>query len=327
MSIESSITKLCSNSLFPPSPNEIRHIVSYSGGLGSWAAAKRVAAVVPVGQVTLLFADVIIEDQDTYRFVIEGAANIFGVECPVDLVQRALALPELSLDDMHCTQRKALLADLRRDAMAAIPGLVWIADGRHPWQVCEHARFIANSQSGLCSKHLKGLMLDQWQDGNVSSQPSVLHIGIDWTEKHRLEKTRSIKPKYNIEAPLCEKPYLAKQQMIDWCKAEGVLAPRAYRYGFPHNNCGGFCVKAGQAHFAHLLRTYPNRYQWHEAWENRLRSQVGDYSILKDRRGGVQKPLTLTQLRGRIEAGECFASEEWGGCGCALPDAKLGGEA
>ena len=42
----------------------IRHLVYFSGGVGSWAAAKRVAQREDVDQLTLLFADTLIEDED-----------------------------------------------------------------------------------------------------------------------------------------------------------------------------------------------------------------------------------------------------------------------
>lgn len=89
--------------------------------------------------------------------------------------------------------------------------------------------------------------------------------------------------------------------------------------GFPHNNCGGFCIKAGQAHFAHLLKMMPDLYAFHEAEEEKIRAIVGNYSVMNDRRGdGKKKTLTLRMLRERIEAGESFDRHDWGGCGCAV---------
>lgn len=51
----------------------------FSGGAGSWAAAKRVAAKHGTDNLTLLFTDTLIEDVDLYRFLPEAASNI-GVE-------------------------------------------------------------------------------------------------------------------------------------------------------------------------------------------------------------------------------------------------------
>lgn len=50
----------------------------YSGGIGSWAAAKRVAAEHSTDDLTLLFTDTKTEHPDTYRFLRESAANVGG---------------------------------------------------------------------------------------------------------------------------------------------------------------------------------------------------------------------------------------------------------
>ena len=110
--------------------------------------------------------------------------------------------------------------------------------------------------------------------------------------------------------------------MLAELRTLGIEPPRAYAWGFPHNNCGGFCVKAGQAQFALLLRTRPKRYAFHEREEEATRAEIGDFSVMKDRRGGKLKPLTMRQLRERIEAGENFDRDDWGGCGCALDAPK-----
>jgi 3'-phosphoadenosine 5'-phosphosulfate sulfotransferase (PAPS reductase)/FAD synthetase len=48
----------------------------FSGGIGSWATAKRVVAGVGRESVTLLFADTLVEDADTYRFLNAAARNV-----------------------------------------------------------------------------------------------------------------------------------------------------------------------------------------------------------------------------------------------------------
>ncbi len=52
------------------------HVVMFSGGAGSWAAAKRVVAKYGVESTVLLFADVLMEDEDLYRFLDEAVANV-----------------------------------------------------------------------------------------------------------------------------------------------------------------------------------------------------------------------------------------------------------
>jgi len=56
----------------------MNHVVSFSGGLGSWVAAKRVAEKYGTENLYLVFADVLIEDEDLYRFLPEAAADVGG---------------------------------------------------------------------------------------------------------------------------------------------------------------------------------------------------------------------------------------------------------
>ena len=54
----------------------VKHIVMFSSGIGSWAAARRLVETVGTSDVTLLFADTLIEDEDNYRFLHEAASDI-----------------------------------------------------------------------------------------------------------------------------------------------------------------------------------------------------------------------------------------------------------
>lgn len=56
----------------------MRHVVLFSGGEGSFWAAKRVAAEHGIENLILLFTDVKREHPDTYRFLREAAANVGG---------------------------------------------------------------------------------------------------------------------------------------------------------------------------------------------------------------------------------------------------------
>jgi 3'-phosphoadenosine 5'-phosphosulfate sulfotransferase (PAPS reductase)/FAD synthetase len=49
----------------------VKHIVSYSGGIGSWMTAKRVIEQHGKENVILVFTDTKIEDEDLYRFIDE----------------------------------------------------------------------------------------------------------------------------------------------------------------------------------------------------------------------------------------------------------------
>lgn len=52
----------------------MKHVVMFSGGIGSWATAQRVIDKYGPDAVTLLFADVLGEDQDCYRSTTSNGA-------------------------------------------------------------------------------------------------------------------------------------------------------------------------------------------------------------------------------------------------------------
>ena len=255
----------------------VRHLCLFSGGLVSWATAKRVVEKHGTDGVVLLFADTMMEDEDLYRFIVEAAENV------------------------------------------GVP-LTRIADGRNPWEVMRDERIIGGGMTGAdpCSKILKRQLLDRWAKENCGPE-TVSYCGLDWTEEHRLVRMQKRMPERKWTAPMTEAPYLSKTEMMEWLKAEGIKAPRLYKMGFPHNNCGGFCIKAGQAHFALLLRTMPERYAYHEGKEEEMRQMLGkDYAVLREQTAGVKRPLTLRKLRERIESQGSFDAFDWGGCGCAI---------
>lgn len=213
--------------------------------------------------------------------------------------------------------------NVEASAFLGVP-ITRIADGRTPWQVFFAEGMMGNSRVDLCSRILKRELLDRWHRENCLELACTSYIGIDWTESHRLDRLRLRRPGWKIEAPMTEPELWDKQRMFCELTKIGIEPPRLYKMGFPHNNCGGFCIKAGQAHFAHLLRVMPERYAYHEAQEQKfVTEKAWGQGILKDRTGGKTTPLTLKQLRERIEAGKEFDRHEWGGCGCSIEAINL----
>jgi len=253
----------------------------FSGGVGSWAAAKRVAERHGTDDLTLLFTDTLIEDEDLYRFLGEAAANVGGQ-------------------------------------------LVRLTEGRTPWQVFHDVRFMGNSRIDPCSRVLKREMSDKWLMEHCTPSETAVYVGIDWSEKHRIDRlaARRLAEGWRYEAPMCDAPYLTKRMMLDWLKAEGIAPPRLYAMGFAHNNCGGFCIKAGLGHFARLLSAMPDRYREHEAAEQALRDHLGrqDITVVRDWATRPPKNITLRELRERIEAGDQPDLFDLGGCGCFVDD-------
>jgi hypothetical protein len=258
----------------------VKHLVMFSGGVGSWAAAKRVAALHGADNTVLMFADTLTEDEDLHRFLGEAAADI-GAE------------------------------------------LVHLADGRDVWQVFFDERYLGNTRIDPCSKILKRQLIRRWIVQHYAPDQAVVYLGIDWTEAHRFDKAIPYWQPYTVAAPLCGAPYLDRGQVFAELAAAGIQPPRLYEMGFPHNNCGGFCVKAGQGAFRLLLEKMPERYRHHEQREQDFRAHVGkDVAILRDRRGGTTRPLTMREFRERLESDPAFEVDPFdlGGCACFTPD-------
>lgn len=260
----------------------MKHVVMFSGGNGSWAAAKRVAEKYGTADMVLLFTDTRMEDEDLYRFIVEAAANI------------------------------------------GVP-LTKLTEGRNPWHVFFDERFLGNSRVDPCSRILKRELAQQWLIDNCDPADTVCYVGVDWTEEHRYTRLRDRQAAagWRYEAPMCDEPYITRKDVSAWLTREGIVQGRLYGMGFAHDNCGGFCIKAGQGHYANLLKHLPKRYARHENMEQGFRTFIGkDVSILTDRSGdGKKKPLTLKDLRIRIESGGQVDAFEVGGCGCFLDDA------
>ena len=192
--------------------------------------------------------------------------------------------------------------------------LTRIADGRTPWEVFKDVRFLGNTRADPCSKILKRDLAQKWVRTRCDPADTTLYLGLAADEKHRLVRSRRFWEPYTVESPLMDEPATTKADMLAECRRDRIEPPELYSLGFPHNNCGGFCIKAGQAHFLHLLREMPDKYAEVEQKEEEMRAMLGDVSILRDRRGGTSKTLTLKQLRTRNKD-ECNFLD-WGGCGC-----------
>lgn len=203
---------------------------------------------------------------------------------------------------------------------------VRLADGRDPWEVFFDVRFLGNHHVDPCSRILKRDLCRKWIYEHCDPTDTVIYLGLDWTEPNRLAAVRN-RPEWEgwtVESPMSDRPLLDKQDMLNWLRAEGIEPPRLYAMGFPHNNCGGFCIKAGQTHFKLLYETMPDRYAYHEQKEQDLRAHLerDDIAILTDRSDGRsgkdRRPMTLREFRETRLIGDCSQVDlfEWGGCAC-----------
>lgn len=255
---------------------ELKHIVFYSGGIGSWMTAKRVIAQHGKENVILLFTDTLIEDEDLYRFINETVKEM----------------------------------DVQYE---------YIADGRTPWEVFKDVKYLGNSRLAQCSHVLKQKPADKWIKANYKPDECLLYLGIDWSEAHRVKSPTKNWLPYTVLFPMCEEPYLTKQDMLDELQRLGIEIPKLYKLGFSHNNCGGGCVRAGQGHFVNLLKQLPFVYQEWEVNEQQMRDFLDkDVSMLRRTKKGERTNLTLKKLREEVESDqkEQIDMFDIGGCGC-----------
>jgi hypothetical protein len=341
----------------------MKHIIFYSGGLGSWMTAKRVVQAHGAENVICLFTDTLIEDEDLYRFLIETTQDIYGID-QRDLIELAKHIPPTGHETMPA--RKAFLTDLAAKVSERNPNFIWLNDGRDPWDIFRDVRFLGNSRIAQCSHEIKQELSRKYVEANFKpdlpsfikkkdtktktitywEEPEMvnklwrewrrdareeckLYLGIDWTEEHRTKSPKFNWLPYHVEFPMCEEPLLTKIDAIKALEETGIEVPRLYGMNFSHNNCGGFCVRAGQGHFVNLLEKNPELYRYHEEKEQEMRDYLGkDVAMLRRTRNKVKIPLTLRMLREEVEANKTEQIDMFdiGGCGCFVDDAETSTE-
>jgi 3'-phosphoadenosine 5'-phosphosulfate sulfotransferase (PAPS reductase)/FAD synthetase len=196
--------------------------------------------------------------------------------------------------------------------------LIKLADGRNPWEVFRDVKFQGNSRIAQCSRILKRETMQKYLV-TLPEKPTIV-LGIDYEEEHRLKEARKNNAGYRVIAPLCDPPYLSRLARREMLQNYNLERPVLYKRGFPHNNCGGFCVKAGLAQFKLLLETDRARYLWHEGQQETLVRE--NPSLNKPfLRKTINGALTLRQYREMLESGAGLSGEEqfeFFGCGCFI---------
>jgi len=252
----------------------MKHLVLYSGGMGSYFTTKRILeSGVNRDDITLLFTDTKIEDEDLYRFLKDTSDKL------------------------------------------GIP-ITNYSDGRDVWQVFKDWRYLGNSRIDTCSHVLKRTMTKKYIK-QFKPDEVIIYLGFDWTEMNRFERAQKAWLPYTIKSPLCDKPYIDKEDMKLLLARDGIEIPRLYKMGFSHNNCGGGCVKAGIGHFAMLLDKFPERFAEWEQKEQEIREFLGkDVTILRKQKDNVRYNYSLKQLREERQLLTNIELTDIGGCGC-----------
>ena len=173
-----------------------------------------------------------------------------------------------------------------KEASAWIGGDLVVLDngGKTIWDVFRDKRFIGNTRVDLCSRVLKREPMRKWLEDHCDPADTMVHLGFDISEEHRVQRAAPYWVPWDVQAPLCWDPVIWKDQAIDILNRAGIEAPLLTRQGFPHANCGGGCVKAGIGQFKKLYDLAPDTYAEWERNERELRQTLGKVSILRDRR-------------------------------------------
>jgi len=210
---------------------------------------------------------------------------------------------------------------LREVASAVGKEIVWLQDGRTPWDVYRDKRWIGNTRTAHCSTELKSKPIAEWIEANAAPNDPLV-LGMDMGEQDRIDRAASKWAPRPVVSLLNQYrvPKTEYQSMLD---RYGIRKPRLYDMGFSHNNCGGFCCKAGQKQFANLYFAMPERYQWHEQQMEKTMAEIGPTAkpFLREVVKGETQYLTLKDWRHRLE-NDLFAAPEHGeeGCGCFTDD-------
>lgn len=264
---------------------EMKYVVSVSGGAGSTLAAHRCVQRHGAENTVLVFADTNCEDPTLYAALEH---------------MRESALPECDF--------------------------VWLDnDGRTIWDVFNSEGIIKVNGGCKASLELKRKPLDafvgeHWQPGQC-----VLVSGLDWQEPERIERFNRAMAPYETWHPMADDPVLSYCRQIDEMKRLGYPQQELYDRGYPHNNCGGGCVLAGQAQWAGLLKDNPALYGHHEQQEvafNLRQTAKGHepFTILRDRRDGGNRPMPLSEFRERVQSGDASHRNDFRStCGCMIP--------
>lgn len=272
--------------------------MSYSGGMSSFAEAKLCVDEFGKDNVRLLFADTLTEDADLYRFLEETSSYL------------------------RCE-------------------LITIKDGRNIWEVFDDKKFIGNYSFDVCSRVLKRELLTNYLHENFGKKTRVLtgkktptgrsqykttylpdkdvvvHVGIDLSESHRLTAIQNYMYPWKYDSLLVRKGIIVDK---NYSERFGIKKPRLYSLGYSHNNCGGFCVKAGLGHFKLLFDTQPELYKYHEEKEQELMKKHNCLPFLRKTINRKLVPISMKDYRTLyLETDAEVDLFDIGGCGCALP--------
>ena len=194
--------------------------------------------------------------------------------------------------------------------------IVTLDYGVNIWQAQHIAFYQANSRIDPCSRILKREQFKKYMKKTHKAENAILVLGIDGTEAHRAKNFAKNHKPFDVYCPLIDEK-TTREDILDVLDEIGIEPPRLYEANFPHNNCGGFCVKSGQKQAHLLLKNFPENYKWHEEKQEAL------FSLMEQKKPTIRKTvngeqlfLSLKEFREMIESGEQPDLFDEGNCAC-----------
>ena len=334
-------------------------IVMYGGGLTSYEVARRSINRFGAENTEIWFADTRTEDEDLYRFnrdveqLVGKKIRIFDQNMDIwDIFHKQRFLGNSRIDP--CSKylkrvplRKSLEQEFpdfrcnvclskweKGDETIDVEQFGGDVEEIKICQVCmkqdqsyrssiskfmqlKHEKTADKTQLRVLSKEFEG----RFDRCNNNGEFALIVLGMDIIQDcDRLFRAERYWKPFRVWFPLAEKPFINKIDIIEELAEHNVHPPRLYAEGFEHNNCGGFCVKAGMGQMAHLYKRIPERYLYHEQKEQEFQEFIGEeVTIMSQTVKGVRRNLSLRELRLRIEAGEDFSFSKGMACACLNP--------
>ncbi|MCX4598249.1 hypothetical protein OG819_54905 [Streptomyces sp. NBC_01549] len=196
-----------------------RHVVQFSGGIGSFAVAVWVARKYGTRNLTLLIADTGIEDDDLWRFA-EDTSQLLGV--PLTKVADGRTPWEVFRDVRFLGNDR--LAPCTR-LLKQVPCREWMEQHADPADTLVYVGIENNRR-------------------DRARIPAIARNWKPWVTRFPLCGKWE--------------PARTKEQLLDEARALGVAPPRLYGLGFGHNNCGGRAFARASASGSTCWRSCPS---------------------------------------------------------------------
>lgn len=306
----------------------MKHVVNFSSGIGSWAAAKRVAEKYGTENLVLLFANTNSEDPDNYRFLRDAAANVGGEV--VMLNNGGKSVWDVFHEDSYIGNPRGCNAanTLKRAALDA-----WTSTHLTPETATIYVGFDWTEPERL--PRLREI-LAPWSVEAPMAEPPLLTKSqvLEWARREGVEPPRM----YALGYPHanCGDDGCIQGGMGYWEHRLTVDPP-----GFRRSETleGDFRILLWAKRVARWINNW--RAWGYYSWDGPDVTKMDvleacalagiepgevDVAILRDRSGGKTRPLTLRTFRERIEAGQAptldlFANDDCGGT-CMWPELK-----